>query len=95
MPERIPESSEVRDEQFWRDGGGFAWCLPHFDHMQAADPITRLMFNRYPYVRIGVALYVRGRGVGVRWKDTPGYRPVWRYHPLRHMRAVLNIGSQS
>jgi len=95
MPEHIPESDEVPDEQFWRNGGKFSWCLPHFDRMQDADPITRLMFNRYPYVIIGAALYVRGHGFGVRWKDTPGYRPVWRYHPLRFLRAVLEIGSQS
>lgn len=64
----IPESREVRDEGFWRHGGGFHWCWPKLDRFNPADTQTRVMWNRYPHNIIGAAVVVFGRGFGVRWK---------------------------
>jgi hypothetical protein len=66
----LPESDEVRDEQFWRDGGGFRWCWPHFDIVHPADTRPRVGLNRYPHNVIGAMVVVFGRGWGVRWKDS-------------------------
>jgi hypothetical protein len=66
----VPESDELRDEQFWRDGGGFRWCRPHFDVVRPADTRRRAMLNRYPHNVIGAMVVVFGRGWGIRWKDS-------------------------
>lgn len=47
----------------------FRWCWPKIDTgITAADPRTRVVLNRYPHHIIGVAIYVRGHGIGLRWK---------------------------
>ena len=61
--QQLPESQEVRDEQFWRDGGGFRWCWPKFDIVNPADKQ-----RRDPHNVIGAAVIAFGRGWGVRWK---------------------------
>jgi hypothetical protein len=68
----VPPSREVRDEQFWRDGGGFRWCWLKFDVMRPADTRPRVLLNRYPYNVIGAMVVVFGRGWGVRWKASRG-----------------------
>jgi hypothetical protein len=69
-PPFIGESDEVRDEQFWRGGGGFRWCWPHIDVVRPADTRPRAMLNRYPHNVIGAMVVVFGRGWGIRWKDS-------------------------
>jgi len=64
----IPESREVQDEQFWRDGAGFHWCWPRFNVYVPADKKPRAMLNRYPHNVIGAAVVAFGRCWGVRWK---------------------------
>lgn len=64
----IPESREVRDEGFWRAGGGFRWCWPRFDLTKPADTRVRSGWNRYPHNIIGAYVVVFGRGWGIRWK---------------------------
>jgi hypothetical protein len=82
--------------EFYVGGGRFAWCLPHFDTgIRAAEPVTKVMLNRYPHNLIGAAVYVLGHGFGVRWKDTPSYHRGPRHHPLRWLRAVMSIGGAS
>jgi hypothetical protein len=68
MGERIPESSEVREEGFWRGGAGFRWCWPRLNTYRSADTRTRLLLNRYPHNVIGAAVVVFGRCWGIRWK---------------------------
>lgn len=58
------------DEEFWRNGGGFRWCWPHFDMFRPADTRPRLLLNRYPYNIIGAAAIMFRRGWGIRWKDS-------------------------
>jgi hypothetical protein len=70
MSAGVPESRELRDEQFWRDGGNFHWCWPHFDRINPADKRRRVLLNRYPHNVIGAAVVVFGRGFGIRWKDS-------------------------
>lgn len=66
----VPESREVQDEQFWRDGGGFHWCWPKFDKAIPADKHPRAGLNRYPHNVIGAYVILFGHGWGVRWKAT-------------------------
>jgi hypothetical protein len=66
----IPESREVRDEQFWRDGAGFHWCWPKFNVYVPADKKRRAMLNRYPHNVIGAAVVLFGRVWGIRWKSS-------------------------
>ena len=57
---------------FYMSGGNFQWCWPKVDvGIRAADRRWWLpVLNRYPHNVIGAALYVRGFGVGVRWKTS-------------------------
>ena len=64
----VPESQELRDEAFWRAGGGFRWCWPKFDRTTPADKHPRVLLNRYPHNVIGVMVVLFGHGWGVRWK---------------------------
>lgn len=65
---QIPPSREVRDEEFWRSGGGCRWCWPIFNVFHLADRRVRAGLNRYPHNVIGAYIIVFGRGWGVRWK---------------------------
>ncbi len=67
---QVPESSEVRDEQFWRDGAGFRWCWPKFNITEPADKRRRMLLNRYPHNVIGAGVVLFRRYWGVRWKET-------------------------
>ena len=71
MRTEVPESREVQDEQFWRDGGGFHWCWPKFDRVRSTDKRTYVLLNRYPHNVIGIMLNTRNRGYGIRWKCSP------------------------
>lgn len=56
---------------FYVNGGRFRWCWPKLDlGLRATDPRSRVLLNRYPHNVIGAAVYVRGRGVGLRWKSS-------------------------
>lgn len=55
-------------EHFAR-ASAFRWCWPKVDTgLRAAQRITKVALNRYPHHVIGAAIYVRGHGLGVRWK---------------------------
>ena len=64
------ESDEVREEGWWRRGGGFRWCWPHLDVFHPADRSWRVGLNRYPHNVIGAFVIAFGRGWGIRWKDS-------------------------
>lgn len=66
----IPESRELRDEQFWRDGADFRRCWPKFNVTTPADKRVRSGLNRYPHNVIGAYVVVFGRSWGVRWKES-------------------------
>lgn len=84
MPdEPTPPSREVRDEQFWRDGGGFHWMLPFFHRFNPADRRSRFLLNRYPHNVIGAGAVVFGHGWGVLWKGS---------HSRKDYRRVLRGG---
>lgn len=53
---------------FYVAGGGFRWCLPKIDLLNAAGRVTGACLNRYPHNVIGAAVYVCGRGIGLRWR---------------------------
>lgn len=55
--------------------GRFRWRWPRLVAVRAADPVTHARLNRYhvgtPYqVTIGIAAYVRGRGLSLLWKGS-------------------------
>lgn len=55
-------------EHFSRPGA-FHWCWPKIDTgIKAAGRVTGVVLNRYPHHVIGAVIYVRGHGLGVRWK---------------------------
>lgn len=66
----LPESDEVRREQFWRDGGNFKWCWPRFNVCVPADKHRRGLLNRYPHNVIGAVVVMFGKCWGVQWKRT-------------------------
>lgn len=66
----VPESREVHEEQFWRDGGGFHWCLPRFNIFHPADTRRRAGLNRYPHNVIGAYVVLFHRGWGIRWRKS-------------------------
>lgn len=43
------------------------WRWPKVARVRAADPITKVILNRYPGVVIGIAVYVKGRGLSLLW----------------------------
>lgn len=57
---------------FFVAGGAFKWCLPKINwKLRSADrSLTTVRLNRYPHNVIGIAAYVRGRGIGLRWKSS-------------------------
>jgi len=65
-----PESNEVRTEKFWREGGGFHWCLPRFNLFRPADRSWRAGLNQYPHNVIGAYVIAFGQGWGLRWKKS-------------------------
>jgi len=43
------------------------WRWPAVMRVRAAAPLTKVVLNRYPGVVIGVAVYVKGRGLSLLW----------------------------
>jgi hypothetical protein len=66
----VPQSQEVRDEDFWRKGGGFRWMWPLFFRSDPVDKRLRVGLNRYPHNIIGAYAIGFGRGVTVNWKGS-------------------------
>jgi hypothetical protein len=57
--------------RFYVNGGRFRWCWPKLDiGLRSACKCSRVMLNRYPHNIIGAAVYLRGRGVGLRWRTS-------------------------
>jgi hypothetical protein len=67
---RIPPSDEVRDEGFWRKGGGFHWMWPVFFRVTPVDKRFRVTLNRYPHNIIGIGVTACGRAITVNWKGS-------------------------
>lgn len=66
----VPPSQEVRDEHFWRKGGGFHWMWPLFFRTDPADKRFRVGLNRYPHNIIGAYAIGFRRGMTVNWKGS-------------------------
>ena len=65
----IPESRELQEDQFYRNGGNFRWCWPRFIICNAADRPPLAAWNRYPHNVIGAAFRLKGRSyLSIVWK---------------------------
>jgi hypothetical protein len=66
----VPESRELREEQFWRDGANFHWRWPKITVYVPADKRPRTLLNRYPHNVIGAAVVLFGRCWSLQWKGS-------------------------